>query len=294
MRILVTGAGGRLGGAIRAELASAGHTVAALGRAELDIRCEGQVRDAITKLGCEVIVNCSAYNDVDGAEANREAAFSINAHGPAVLAEAASAAGVILVHYGTDFVFDGTASEPYGEDDLPNPLNVYGASKLCGETAVRLIGDHYILRVESLFGGSGIVARQATVDWIAAKLRTGAVVHAVADRTVSPSYVFDVARATRTLLEYQAPFGTYHCVNSGSGTWYELAVEIADLLGIGGGIGPVTAADLKTSARRPKFCSLSNLKLFGVGVPMPAWQAALRRHLLPELDADTHLKAGAA
>jgi dTDP-4-dehydrorhamnose reductase len=90
--------------------------------------------------------------------------------------------------------------------------------------------------------------------------------------------VFDVAHATRTLLEYQAPFGTYHCVNSGFSTWYELAVEIVCALGIGGRIEPVMAADLKTVALRPRFCALSNLKLYGVGVVMPNWQSAIRQH----------------
>ena len=294
MRIIVTGAGGRLGGAVWAELASAGHTVTALGRADLDITSAEHMRTAIARLCPEVIVNCSAYNDVDGAETNQAAAFAINAHGPSLLADTAEAAGALLVHYGSDFVFDGTAQEPYAEDAAPNPLNVYGASKLAGESAVRRVRGHYILRVESLFGGSCGVGRRATVDWIAAKLLAGAVVHAVVDRTVSPSYVFDVARATRTLLEYHAPFGTYHCVNSGFSTWYELAVEIACALGIAGRIEPVTAADLKTMATRPRFCALSNLKLYAVGVAMPSWQSAIRRHLPPLVTAQTHVQAGAA
>jgi dTDP-4-dehydrorhamnose reductase len=294
MRILVTGAGGRLGGAVWAELASAGHTVAALGRSELDVTSAEQVRTTIARLCPEAIVNCSAYNDVDGAETNRESAFAINAHGPSVLAQAASATGAILVHYGTDFVFDGTAAEPYAEDDTPNPLSVYGASKLAGESAVRCVRGHYILRVESLFGGSGVAGRRATIDWIAARLLAGSVVHAVVDRTVSPSYVFDVVHATRTLLEYQAPFGTYHCVNSGFGTWYELAVEVACALGIAGRIEPVTVADLKTVASRPRFCALSNLRLYGVGVAMPSWQSAIRRHLPSVVSTQIHVQAGAA
>jgi dTDP-4-dehydrorhamnose reductase len=292
MRILVTGAGGRLSGAVSAELASAGHTVAALGRAELDVTDAGHVRAAIARLCPEAIINCSAYKDIDRAETNRETAFAINALGPSVLAEAASATGAILVHYGTAFVFDGTALEPYAEDDAPNPLNVYGASKLSGESAVRCVRGHYILRVESPFGGSSVLRRRATIDWIAARLLSGGVVHAVVDRTVSPSYVFDVAHATRMLLEYQAPFGTYHCVNSGFGTWYELAVEVASALGIAGRIEPVTAADLKTVAPRPRFCALSNLKLYAVGVAMPSWQSAIRQHL--SLAGQGHVQAGAA
>jgi dTDP-4-dehydrorhamnose reductase len=292
MRILITGAGGRLGGSIRGELASAGHSVTAPGRADLDITSAEQIGTAIAQLCPDAIVNCSAYNDVDRAESNQAVAFAINAVGPSLLADAAEAAGVVLVHYGSDFVFDGTALEPYSEEAVPNPLNVYGASKLSGESEVRRSRRHYILRVESLFGGSGARGHRATVDWIAGRLLAGAVVHAVVDRTVSPSYVCDVARATRMLLEHQAPFGTYHCVNSGFSTWYELAQEIARGLGIPARIEPITAVDLTAIASRPRFCALSNRKLHAVGVDMPSWESAIRRHLVAA--AQTDVQAGAA
>jgi dTDP-4-dehydrorhamnose reductase len=285
----VTGAKGRLGGAVRAELALAGHNVIALGRADLDITSTEQVGTVIGRLCPEAIVNCGAYNDVDRAEANQKTAFAVNADGPSLLADAAEAAGALLVHYGSDFVFDGAAAAPYVEDELPNPLNVYGTSKLSGESEVRRRCDHYILRVESLFGGSGARGHRATVDWIADKLLAGAVVHAVADRTVSPSYVPDVARATRMLLEDRAPLGTYHCVNSGFSSWYELAAEVARSLGITGRIEPVMAADLKTVAFRPRFCALSNRKLQAAGVDMPSWQSAIRRHLAATVFARTHV-----
>jgi len=198
------------------------------------------------------------------------------------------------VHYGTDFVFDGTAPDPYTEDDPPNPLNIYGASKLAGEHEVRRTRRHYILRVESLFGGSGVNGQRSTIDWIAVKLLAGAVVHAVVDRTASPAYVFDVARVTRLLLENQAPFGTYHCVNSGFGTWYELATEIARGLATDGRIEPVMAVDLRTIAPRPRFCALSNRKLLAAGIPMPNWQAAIRRHLATAFGTEPGMRAGAA
>ena len=197
MRILLTGAGGRLGGALWTELASAGHEVTPVGHGDLDITSPVQVATRVAELRPEAIVNCCAYNDVDGAEANPATAFAMNACGPALLAEAAEAVGALLVHYGSDFVFDGVAQEPYAEDAPPRPLNVYGESKLAGEHEVRRRAEHYILRVESLFGGTGARGHRATVDWIAGKLLARAVVHAVVDRTVSPSYVLDVARATR-------------------------------------------------------------------------------------------------
>jgi dTDP-4-dehydrorhamnose reductase len=279
MRIVVTGAGGRLGGVVTAELTAAGHHVTALDRTDLDITSPDGVTHAIGRLGPDAIVNCSAYNDVDGAEANQAAAFAINARGPALLADVAAATGALLVHYSTDFVFDGTAREPYDEDAATNPVNVYGASKLAGEEAVRGRCRHFILRVESLFGGTGVRGHQSTIDWIAGKLLSGATVRAVVDRTVSPSYVFDVASATRALLEHDAPLGTYHCVNSGFTSWYELAAEVVRGMGLSGRIEPVRSADLKTVAPRPQFCALSNAKLQSAGAAMPGWQDAVQRHL---------------
>ena len=145
--------------------------------------------------------------------------------------------GTLLVHYGTDFVFDGTASAPYVEDDPVNPLSVYGASKLAGEAEVRSVcPHHYILRVESLFGGAGVGGHRATIDYIADTLVAGSTVRAFVDRTVSPSYVPDVARATRELIARSGPHGTYHCVSTGMTTWYDIAQHIAVELGVHGHI----------------------------------------------------------
>jgi dTDP-4-dehydrorhamnose reductase len=282
MRILVIGAAGRLGGTVRGEFVSAGHSVIALTRAELDL-CSGPgVTTAIERLRPEVIVNCSAYNAVDAAETDAATAFAVNAQGPSFLAAAALSTGAVLVHYSTDFVFDGDARQPYSESDATNPLSVYGVSKLAGENEIRRAPRHYILRVESLFGGCGSKGHRATVDQVKEKLLAGVTVPALVDRTVSPSYAIDVARATRLLIERDAPGGTYHCVNSGCTTWFDLAHEVARQLGVRGRIEPVLASNLNTVARRPRFCALSNRKLLGAGVTMPSWQSAIGRHLLSE------------
>ena len=217
MRILVIGAAGRLGAAVSDVLLLAGHSVIALSRAELDICNARRVITELDRLQPEAIVNCSAYNAVDAAEADPATAFAVNAHGPSFLACAARAAGALLVHYSTDFVFDGDTRQPYAEDEPTNPLSVYGASKLAGENEIRSTRRHYILRLESLFGGTGRKGHQATIDQMTDKLLAGVPLPALADRTVSPSYVADVARATAMLIELKAPHGTYHCVNSGCG-----------------------------------------------------------------------------
>jgi dTDP-4-dehydrorhamnose reductase len=280
VRIVVTGAAGRLGGVLCVELASAGHDLLKLDRDELDITRAEQVTAVIGDLQPEVIINCAAYNAVDAAETNRAAAFALNAHGPALLAAAANVAGALFVHFGSDFVFDGEAGEAYTEARPTNPLNVYGASKLAGEAAASRASRHYILRVSSLFGGVGFDGHRATVDYIADSLLSGTTVRAAVDRTVTPSYAPDVARAILAMLAGHVPYGTYHCTNPTATTWYGLAQEVARQLGSHAGIESVRAADLSTIAPRPKACGLVNQKLASLGILMPTWQSAIRRHLV--------------
>jgi dTDP-4-dehydrorhamnose reductase len=279
MRIVITGAGGRLGRAIAGTFEAAGHSVTALKRTDLDVADLDQVAD-LDRLRPDIIVNGSAYNGVDAAEADAPAAFAVNACAPAFLASAAERLGALLIHYSTDFVFDGQARRPYSEGDQTNPLSVYGASKLAGENEVRARAPrHYILRLESLFGGTGVRGHRPTIDAILDNIVAGLPVRAAVDRTVSPSYLDDVTRATMALVEGAAPYGVYHCVNSGCSTWYDLAREIGRLVGNASHIEPVEAVDLPALARRPQFCALSNRKLASVGVRMPTWNSALARHL---------------
>jgi dTDP-4-dehydrorhamnose reductase len=241
------------------------------------------VADTIERLRPAAIVNCAAYNDVDGAEAHAVDALNVNAFAVRALAAAAAAANAVFVHYGTDFVFDGTKGSPYVEDDRPNPRGVYAASKLLGEWFAADVPRWYVLRVESLFGRAvNGPSPWGTLAGILRKLVAGDEVRVFRDRTVSPTYVIDAARATRQLVEREAPAGIYHCVNSGCGTWLELAQELARLLGIEPRLVPIRMADVPLRAQRPQYCALSNEKLRSVGIEMPAWQDALRRFLEEE------------
>lgn len=278
-RVLVIGSAGRLGRAMCDGLLSAGYEVSGMDRDVLDITDGHRVRSILHSLRPQVIVNCSAYNAVDAAECDPDTAFAINARGPANLAKDADVFGALLVHYSTDFVFDGRTSRPYLETDQPNPLSVYAASKLEGENEVRKVRSHFVLRLASLFGGSVATGQKSTVDHFADALQAGLAVRAATDRTVSPSYVPDVVRATRDLIERRAPFGIYHCVNSGFTTWFDLAGAIARRLRIAGDILPIHADALTSPARRPRFCALSNDKLRSAGVEIPSWQSALARHV---------------
>ena len=282
MRIAVVGARGQLGAAVVKEF-SAGHDVTPLGRADLDIADDAAVRDAMASARPEVIVNCAAYNDVDGAEDHPVDALNTNAFAVRALAQAAESAAAVLVHFSTDFVFDGTASAPYTEEDRPNPRSVYAASKLLGEWFALDAPHALVLRVESLFGRAADGGRaKGSVDMIHKTLAAGGRARVFNDRTVSPTYVADAARATRQLVEMQAAPGLYHCVNSGLCTWLEFARELARQLGLSdvdSRLDPVSTADVKLRASRPQYCALSNEKLRSAGVAMPAWQDALAAYV---------------
>jgi dTDP-4-dehydrorhamnose reductase len=174
------------------------------------------VARAVATVRPDVIINCAAFNDVDGAESAPVAALAVNAFAPRNLARAARDADAVLVHYGTDFVFDGRASQPYDEMATPSPQSTYAASKLLGEWFALEAPHSYVLRVESLFGSPlNWTGRRGTFDGILSNLEQGREVRAFTDRIVSPGYVVDIAAATRHLVMSAAAPGLYHCVNSG-------------------------------------------------------------------------------
>ena len=282
MRIAVVGARGQLGASV-VQACRMAHDVVPLSRADLDITDDHAVRDVIARAHPDAIVNCAAYNDGDGAEDPPVDALNINALGVRALALAAEAAGAVLVHYSTDFVFDGTASVPYTETDRPNPRSVYAASKLLGEWFALDAPRAYVLRVESLFGSApGAGNAKGSAETIRRTLESGGNARVFEDRTVSPTFVIDAARATKQLLEQAPAAGVYHCVNSGSCTWIEFARELAQQLGVTdveSRLTPVRVADVPLRAARPQYCALSNEKLRSAGVTMPTWQQAVARYV---------------
>jgi dTDP-4-dehydrorhamnose reductase len=284
MRVLVVGAAGHLGSAVARHFAASAD-VTATTRADLDVREPRAVESTVKRAGPDVVINCSAYTDVDRAEDEPTEALEVNAFAVKRLAAAAGAAGAVFVHYSTDFVFDGTAHQPYTEDDEPNPRNTYACSKLIGEWFAREAGRHYVLRVESVFGSLAPSSspRRTSVDRILDAILEGREARVFVDRTVSPSYSADVARATQALLERSAPHGLYHCVSSGSCTWEGLAREAARQLHVEPRLAPVRMADLRLRAERPRYCALANDRLAGAGVTMPSWQDALGRYLRDRL-----------
>src|SRR5690606_11931319 len=220
-------------------------------------------------------------NDVDAAQRDPAPALEVNAMALAGLARAAAEADATLVHFSTDFVFDGTASRPYVETDPPRPMSFYGLTKLLGERLAMEAPRHYVLRVESIFGGptAGTTARDGSLGTIVRRLRAGDEVTVFVDRTVSPSYAPDVAAAVRALVEGAAPAGLYHCVSDGHATWEAVAREAATILGVQAQLEAVKLADVPLAAPRPAYCALDTAKLRSVGVVMRPWQDALRAWL---------------
>jgi dTDP-4-dehydrorhamnose reductase len=276
MKVLVTGAAGQLGQAMQARLGTE-HTLTAWAREDLDLTRHQQVRDRIVKLAPQAIVNCSGYNNVDQAQQEQEAALNINGFAVRSMARAAAELDAVFFHYSSDFVFSGTSSTPYTESDRPEPQSAYAQSKLVGEWMAADAPRHYVLRVESLFGGP---KRRSSIDRIAGALRTGEAAPVFVDRVVSPSYVHDVAEASAHLLKTLPQYGLYHCVNAGYATWFEVGREIAKMLGKSeAALKPVHVRDVALPAPRPVFAALSNAKLARAGFAMPSWQDAIARYL---------------
>ena len=274
-KVLVTGARAQLAGAI-VDAFSPTAQVLECSRADLDITDAGAVMERIRAERPGLIVNCASYNFVDQAEDDPQQALNVNAFGVRALARAATEVSAVLVHYSTDFVFDGTASRPYTEEDAPNPQSVYALSKLLGEWFALEVPHAFVLRVESLFGGA---VAKSSIDRIVNAIAEGRDAKVFADRTVSPSYVVDVAMATRALVEHGEP-GLYHCVGTGAATWHEVAREIARVMGKSEDacLVPISVADVSLRAKRPQYSALANDKLSRI-VPLPTWQDALRRYL---------------
>lgn len=276
MTVLVVGAAGQLGQAMVAHLGGQ-HTVTGWTRADIDLTRHQDVREAIVELAPQAIVNCASYNQVDLAEDEQVTALEVNAMVVGTLARAAAEVDAVFVHYSTDFVFAGTARTPYTEAETPEPRSVYAQSKLIGEWLAADAPKHYVLRVESLFGGPN---RRSSVDRIVDAVRSGQQAPVFVDRVVSPSFVADVADASAFILREHPAEGLYHCVNSGQATWLEVGQEIVKRLGGSAELlKPVSVNDVKLRAARPQYAALSNAKLATAGYEMPSWQDAIGRYL---------------
>jgi dTDP-4-dehydrorhamnose reductase len=283
VRALVVGAGGQLGRELVARL---GDEVAwAGGRAELDVTNGEAVVTVLERVRPEVVFNAAAYNKVDAAESEPARAFEVNALAARLLALAAREVGALLVHFSTDYVFDGRSKRPYLENDPANPLGVYGVSKLTGELLVAASGcEHLIVRTSGVIGRGGSRQKGGSfVERILERARAGRPLEVVTDQVFAPTFATDLARAARLLVDTGAR-GLVHVTGSGSCTWHELATATLAVAGIDARVAAITTEQRAAAARRPAFSVLDTSRCLSLGLPpLPPWREALEECLAPAL-----------
>lgn len=268
MRWLVVGAGGMLGRELMELLAARGEVAEGLVQQDLDITVAADVDAAVD--GYDVVVNCAAYTAVDAAEADESTAFDVNAVGAANLARAASRSGARFVHVSTDYVFDGSAAEPYEAEATIAPRSAYGRTKAAGEWAVRAeAADHLIVRTAWLYGAHGACFPKT----IARVARERGSLDVVDDQLGQPTWTFDLADLVHRLVVARVPAGTYHGTSTGSTSWHGFAQAVVGAAGLDPEIvRPTTSAAFVRPAPRPAYSVLGHASVVGSGLaPIGAW-----------------------
>jgi dTDP-4-dehydrorhamnose reductase len=282
MNIMITGRSGQVGWELERELRPLG-VVMAFDRASLDLADPDALVRGVREHKPHLIVNAAAYTAVDRAEAEPEKAYAANARGPAVLAEEAKRLGALLVHYSTDYVFDGSKAEPYVEEDEPRPLGVYGASKLCGERAIQAAGCRYlILRTSWVYGARG---RNFLLTMLRLA-REREELQVVDDQTGSPTWCRVIAQTTGELLQRRAweDSGLMHLACKGYASWFQFASDIlsqtASWRQRQPALTPIASHQYPTPARRPANTRLATARLErALGQELPHWRDSLSRCL---------------
>ncbi|WP_426174407.1 dTDP-4-dehydrorhamnose reductase [Massilia sp. TWR1-2-2] len=281
MKILLTGASGQVGYQLERSLQSLGEVVAVT-RAQMDLSDLGQVRDVIRALRPGLVVNAAGYTAVDRAEREPALAYRINAEAPGLLAREAAALGAAMVHYSTDYVFDGRKPGAYVETDAANPLNVYGQSKLAGEQAIAAAGGaHLILRTSWVYGTRGD-------NFLTTMLRLaaeGAALRVVSDQVGAPTWSRTVADSTALMLAqahaggpgwWQQHGGIYHVASGGQTSWHGFAEAIMAEAGIDCAVTPITGDQWPAAAARPRNSVMHCERLAQRFCRLPDWREALR------------------
>jgi len=279
MKIMLIGSTGQLGSALLQELRS--EDVVALTHADIEVTDSASVRRSIELHRPQIVINTAAFHRVDDCESQVEKAFEVNAFAVRNLALACLEFKAGMVHFSTDFVFGGEKQEPYLETDRPEPLNVYGASKMAGEHLLAaVLPRHFLIRTCGLFGIGGSKSKGGnfveSMLWRAAENKPLRVVN---DQVVTPTYTVDLARKVSDLIRTDA-YGLYHISSNGSCSWFEFAQSIFELAGVKADLGPTSTEALGAPARRPRYSVLRNYRLERLGMDdMPSWKDGLSRYL---------------
>jgi len=278
-RVAVIGASGQLGTDLVGVLAD--WDLMPLTHADLDIRDFVYTRKVLEDAKPDIVINSAAFNRVDDCEEEVSKAFWVNAFAVRNLAQVCADVDCALVHISTDYIFDGRKGTPYTEDDLPNPVSVYGMSKLAGECFVRSIcPKHFVVRTSGLYGIAGSRAKGGNfVETMIRLPEKGQPIHVVNDQVLTPTYTKDLAEKLKELLQTKA-YGLYHITNSGECSWYEFAQAIFDVLSVNADLKPITSAVYGAKARRPAYSVLANARLEALHLaPLGAWREALEAYL---------------
>ena len=281
MRCALIGVTGQLGHDLARTFDLPGELVR-LTHADLDLLTPGAVGRVLRELRPTHVVNCAAYNLVDRAEDERDAAFALNAAAVGTLAETCETLGATMIHFSTDYVFDGAKRTPYTEDDAPAPLGVYAASKLAGERlALERCRRAFVIRVCGLYGvgQSATAGRTNFVETMLRLAASGKPLRVVGDQVLSPSYTLDLAPKVWRILTRGAP-GIYHLSSAGQTSFYEFAREIFKQSGLTPSLSPVSAAEYNARARRPPYSVMARTRLAALGEDdLRPWPQALAAYL---------------
>ncbi len=280
-RAVVFGCAGQLGVELEREFRQRGYEVAGWDRRQVDITNADAVEAAVARLSPDVVLNAAAYNQVDVAESEPTAAFQVNALAVRNIALACRQTGARLVHYSTDYVFDGTAGRPYVETDAPHPLGAYAVSKLAGEYyAKAYLDDALIVRTSGVFGLGGLqTARGNFIELMLRLAREGKTIRVVEDHTGSPTYAPLLAARTADLVE-RGVAGVIHVGGGTAITWFDFARMIFSEAGFQPDLRPTNDREYRTPARRPRYSALSNQRMESLGIaPMPPLETAVRSYL---------------
>jgi dTDP-4-dehydrorhamnose reductase len=276
MKILITGANGQLAREFQASLKEYDYEVISLDRASLDISDPDGVKEAFSRYNPDTVLNCAAYNFVDKAEEDFDAAHKVNALGVRNLASACKGNNALLVHYSSDYVFDGKKEDFYTEEDVTGPVNSYGKTKLLGENFLTEEADEFLLfRVSWVFGEGKQNFLYKLVEWA----KKNRVLKVVYDQISVPTYTKDIVNSTILAVE-KGLRGVYHLTNSGYASRYEVAHYFLERLGMDNLVLPVSSDYFPSPAKRPFFSAMSNRKLSNdLNVVMPDWKVGIERYL---------------
>jgi dTDP-4-dehydrorhamnose reductase len=279
MRVAVIGANGQLGTDLVKILND--WDLILLTHSDLDICDFVYTRKVIEGAKPKIVINTAAFNRVDDCENEPSKAFWVNTYAVRNLAQVCASLNCVLMHISTDYVFGGEKRAPYTEDDAPNPLNVYGVSKLAGEYFVRaLCPKHFIVRTSGLYGVAGSSGKGGNfVETMIRLAKEGKPIRVVTDQVLTPTYTRDLAHKIKELLQTEA-YGVYHITNSGQCSWYEFAAKIFELLSLKPDFGPTTSAEFGAKAKRPAYSVLAHGRLAQLGLDdLRSWPEALAAYL---------------